>query len=157
MIQSGGGANNPMTMSKFTKMKLTKALNPFSHTVRSHENTVLEQTAHMGPGYYSPKNNSIEGTDLEKSRNNMYSTVSNTKASGDISFNQFMNATMLNSGSGDVKKAMKGELSKGDFDRSIFGSSSGRFAAQTQSQIKAAELPGPGNYYQFGAGNYNPG
>ena len=23
MIQSGGGANNPMTMSKFTKMKLT--------------------------------------------------------------------------------------------------------------------------------------
>ena len=87
----------------------------------------------------------------------MYSTVSNTKASGDISFNKFMNATMLNSGSGDVKKAMKGEMSKGDFDRSIFGASSGRFAAQTQSQIKAAELPGPGGYYGFGAGNYNPG
>tara|TARA_B110000285_G_scaffold203478_1_gene239594 strand:+ start:373 stop:495 length:123 start_codon:yes stop_codon:yes gene_type:complete len=23
--------------------------------------------------------------------------------------------------------------------------------------MKAKELPGPGNYYGFGAGNYNPG
>ena len=122
---TGGGSNNPTAIQKFTDMKLSRAMNPFATSARSHENTVLEQTAHLGPGYYSPKNNAIEPTDFEKSRNNMYSTVSGTKASGEISINQFMNATgMLNSGSGDMKPFNQSKL-----NRSIFGSSSGRFAS----------------------------
>lgn len=154
---TGGGSNNPISFQKFTHMKLTKAMNPFATNSRSHDNTVIEETAHMGPGYYSPKNYEIEITDIEKSRNNMYSTVSGTKASGEISVAQFMNATqMLNSGSGDMIKKDTAH-SKVNMDRSIFGSSSGRFATQTMQNGKQANLPGPGNYYGFGAGNYNPG
>ena len=42
-------------------------------------------------------------------------------------------------------------------DTSIFGTSSARFASQNQNESKQKFLPGPGNYYGFGAGNFNPG
>ena len=112
-------------------MKMSKAMNPFTTSMRSHENTVLEETAHMGPGYYSPKNNGIEKTEIEKSRNNMYSTVSVTKASGDISVHKYMNTTHLDPGSGDINPFLD-HGSKTNLNRSIFGSSSGSIANETK-------------------------
>ncbi len=57
--------------------KKAKALNPFKTNDRSHEKTVIEETAHLGPGIYFPeKAKSIGGSDLEKSRRAMYSTIS---------------------------------------------------------------------------------
>jgi hypothetical protein len=103
----------------------------------------------MGPGYYHPEKTGsiIGGSEMEKSRRNMYSTV--TKAS--------FNATVLDSSSSAMLQKEKRFLSNTVLDKSIFGSSSARFQSQNQNDEKQRHLPGPGNYYGFGAGNFNPG
>ena len=78
---TGGAPNNQLTLIKFQKARLAKAMNPFKVRDYSPDRTFLEETSNLGPGLYFPeKARSIGGSDFEKSRRAMYSTISAKKA-----------------------------------------------------------------------------
>lgn len=82
-IVTGGAPNNVLALKKYEMAKTQKALNPFQTNDLSHEKKVIEQNSNMGPGKYSPEQmgKTFGGSEFERSRQNMFSTVSATKAS----------------------------------------------------------------------------
>lgn len=80
MVTGGAPNNGPLALQKFEMAQTQKALNPFQTSDLSHEKTVQEQTAHLGPGAYNHEHcHSIGQSEFEKSRTKMFSTA--TKAS----------------------------------------------------------------------------
>mmetsp|Transcript_1093 Transcript_1093/g.1283 ORF Transcript_1093/g.1283 Transcript_1093/m.1283 type:complete len:173 (-) Transcript_1093:241-759(-) len=130
---TGGAPNNQLSLIKFEKAKRMKALNPFKTNDRSHEKTVLEETAHLGPGIYFPeKAKSIGGTDLENSRKAMYSTISAKHQAQTMTGSPNNMLYNTNSGSGILTSVQNGM----NLGQQSFGSSTQRFDSLNKSLKK---------------------
>ena len=75
-MMTGGSPNNSLTLTKYENHLKDKAVNPFKTNDLSRENTVIKETSHLGPGLYSPQyRNEIGGSEFQKSRKAMFSTL----------------------------------------------------------------------------------
>lgn len=72
---------------------------------------------------------------------------------------QAANAKVFHSGSNSVSDFVEAanQTHGAAYGETSFGSSTGRFEAQNKEIRKQSKLPGPTNYYSFGAGNFSPG
>ena len=85
----------------------------------------------------------------------MYSTLTATRDGSAQEFARGPAATVQHSGSNSVSDFVAAaSQTHGD---TSFGASTDRFETQNKEIRKQHVLPGPSNYYSFGAGNYSPG
>ena len=66
---TGGAPSNVLALKKYENNQKEKLANPFKQRELSYEQRILLETAHIGPGMYSPQQaGEIGGSDTDRSK-----------------------------------------------------------------------------------------
>ena len=154
---TGGAPNNILKLAEYEQKIKQKQMNPFATNEQSFKQRMEVAEGHLGPGRYSPQTRAdFGGSEFQRSRNAfMLSTLT---GSGQKGSREKVSATQIR----EDKMASSGALSEFNGDgyktmgQTSFGSQTERFRTVNQELKKQLQLPGPGKYYSFGAGNVSP-
>ena len=157
-VITGGAPNNILKLVEYEKKVKAKRMNPFATNDKSFQRRMETITGHLGPGRYSPQTREdIGGSEFMKSKAKMFSTLTakSSKQGARVKTQITKGDQMNSSGGSTFSEELTGDAFQ-TLGAGSFGSQTERFRNMNHELAKQLKLPGPGNYYSFGAGNYSP-